>query len=179
MQRAIPLIVLLVGGMCLAQQSPSFKLEEHVLNSGGTPSEGAELTSASFSVRLASIGDAVMAGGLSGASFEMDTGFVAAYRPPGEVAPALRFTDSQTLVWPAELSAGVYNLYRDDTSDGFGNCEEENLSAPTRIDSAVPTNGATFFYLVTVTNRLAEEGTKGFQSNATERRGAVGLPPCP
>jgi len=186
MKRAISLLVLLAGGTCLAQQSPNFKLEEVVLNSGGTPSGAAEPTSASFRLTLASIGDAVAATGLGAASVELDAGFVAAYRPPGEVAPAcggsgacLRFTDSQTLAWPAEPSAGVYSVYRDDTSDGFGNCEEQNLNAPTTTTSAIPAGGERFFYLVTVTNRLAEEGTKGFRSDATERLGAVGLPPCP
>jgi len=187
MNRAIPLIVLLVGSTCLAQQSPSFKLEEYALNSGGTPSGAAVPTSASFSLTLASIGDAVVASGLGAASIKLEAGFDAAYRPPGEVAPTcggsfgpcLRFTDSQTLVWPAELSAGLYNLYRDDTSDDFGNCEERNLSATTTTALAIPAVGETFFYLVTVTNRLAEEGTKGFRSDATERLGAVGLPPCP
>jgi hypothetical protein len=77
------------------------------------------------------------------------------------------------LTWPAERSAGVYNLYRDDTSDGFGSCEEQDIAGTTTTDTATPT--AAFFYLVTVQNRLAEEGTKGFQSNATERLGAV----CP
>ena len=87
------------------------------------------------------------------------------------------FTDSETLTWPAEPSAGVYNLYRDDTSNGFGDCEEQDITGTTTTDTATPT--AAFFYVVTVENRLAEEGTKGFQSIATERQGGVDLPVCP
>ena len=136
-----------------------------------------------FSITLASIGDRVVSSGLASSSFGMDVGFDAAYRPPGEVAAAcgtgvehcLRFTDPQTLIWPGERSAGVYNLYRDDTSDGFGHCEQQDLADTTATDAATPTSGTSFFYLVTVENRLGEEGTKGFGSNTSERLGAV----CP
>ena len=88
-------------------------------------------------------------------------------------------TDRQTLVWSAEFSAGVYNLYRDDTSDGYGNCEEQDIAATTTTDAAKPTANSTFYYLVTVKNRLSEEGPKGFQSNGFERQGTVALPACP
>ncbi len=175
---------LVLTSVALAQTSTNFTLEEYTLNSGGTPSQGVDLTSASFSITLASIGDTAVATGLSSASFEADVGFDAAYPPPGEVAaacgagePCLVFTNSETLTWPVEPSAGVYNLDRDDTSDGFGNCEEQDIAGTTTTDTATPT--AAFFYLVTVENRLAEEGTKGFQSNATERVGGTGLPVCP
>ncbi len=184
MKLRIILAGLLLCGTALAQTSTNFKLEEYTLNSGGTPSQGVDLTSASFSITLASIGDGVVATGLASSSFGMDVGFDVAYPPPGEVAatcgagePCLVFTDSETLTWPAERSAGVYNLYRDDTSDGYGDCEQQDIAGTTTTDTATPT--AAFFYLVTAENRLAEEGTKGFQSNATERLGAVGLPPCP
>ncbi len=177
--------VLLLSGVVLAQTSTNFKLEEYTLNAGGTPSQGVELTSTSFSITLASIGDGVVATGLSSSSFEADVGFDAAYPPPGEVAatcgasgePCLVFTDSETLTWPAEPSAGVYNLYRDDISNGFGDCEEQDIAGTTATDTATPTTA--FFYLATVENRLAEEGTKGFQGNATERLGGVDLPVCP
>ena len=180
MRLRIILAGLVLSGTALAQTSTSFTLEEHTFNSGGTPSQGVDLTSTSFTITLASIGDGVVATGLASSSFGMEVGFDAAYPPPGEVAatcavgqPCLVFTDSETLTWPAERSAGVYNLYRDDTSDGFGSCEEQDIAGTTTTDTATPT--AAFFYLVTVENRLAEEGTKGFQSNATERLGAV----CP
>ena len=182
MRPNIVLAGLVLTSVALAQTSTSFTLEEYALNSGGTPSQGADLTSASFSITLASIGDGVVASGLASSSFGMEVGFDAAYPPPGEVAaacgagePCLVFTDSETLIWPAERSAGVYNLYRDDTGDGFGDCEEQDIAGTTTTDSSTPTAGNAFFYLVTVENRLAEKGTKGFQSNLTERLGAV----CP
>ena len=177
--------VLVLSSLALAQTSSNFTLEEYTFNAGGTPLQGIDLTSASYSITLASIGDSVVATGLSSGSFQADVGFDVAYPPPGEVAatcgasgdPCLVFTDSETLTWPAEPSAGVYNLYRDDTSNGFGDCEEQDITGTTTTDTATPT--AAFFYLVTVENRLAEEGTKGFQSIATERRGGVVLPVCP
>ncbi len=182
MRLRVILAGVVLSGTALAQTSTNFTLEEYTLNSGGTPSQGVNLTSASFSITLASIGDNVVATGLSSASFEADVGFDAAYPPPGEVAatcgagePCLVFTDSETLTWPAEPSAGVYNLYRDDTGDGFGDCEEQDIAGTTTTDSSTPTAGNAFFYLATVENRLGEEGTKGFESDATERLGAV----CP
>ena len=179
--------LLLLSGAALAQTSTSFTLEEYALNAGGSPSQGVALSSASFSITLASIGDTVVATGLSSGSFSLDAGFGVAYPPPGEVAvacgtgePCLLFTDSETLTWPAERSAGVYILYRDDTSDGYGNCEQQELAATTTTDAATPTTNNTFYYLVTVENRLSEEGTKGFQSDMTTKRlGSFGLPPCP
>ncbi len=185
MRPTIVLAGLVLTSAALAQTSTSFTLEEYTLNAGGTPSQGQVLSSSSFSITLASIGDTLVATGLSSSSFEADVGFDAAYPPPGEVAatcgasgePCLVFTDSETLTWPAEPSAGVYNLYRDDTSNGFGDCEEQDIAGTTTTDTATPTTA--FFYLVTVENRLAEEGTKGFQSNATERVGGTGLPVCP
>ncbi len=184
MRLKIILAGLALSGTALAQTSTSFTLEEYTLNSGGTPSQGVDLTSASFSITLASIGDGVVATGLASSSFGMEVGFDAAYPPPGEVAatcgvgqPCLVFTDSETLTWPAERSAGVYNLYRDDISNGFGDCEEQDIAGTTTTDTAIPTTA--FFYLATVENRLAEEGTKVFQSNATERLGGTGLPVCP
>ena len=167
---------LVLTSVALAQTSTSFTLEEYTLNSGGTPSQGVDLTSTSFSITLASIGDGVVANGLASSSFGMDVGFDVAYPPPGEVGD-LFLTDKQTLVWSAEQSAGVYNLYRDDISNGFGDCEEQGIAGTTTTDRAAPTTA--FFYLVTVENRLAEEGTKGFQSNSTERLGGTGLPVCP
>jgi len=80
-RRVIVLAVLLSSGLVLAQTSTNFKLEEHTFNSGGTPSQGVQLTSVSFSVTLASIGDTVVATGLSSTSFEADVGFDVAYPP--------------------------------------------------------------------------------------------------
>ena len=149
MKRALAFLVLFLGGGVLAEESASYKLKEHTFNSGGTPSQGTVLTSASFSITLASMGDTVAATGMSSSSFQLDTGFDAAYPPPGEVV-GLRLTDEETFVWSSESSAGLYNLYRDDTRDGFGNCEEQNLTATTTTDTSTPAVGSVFYYLVTV-----------------------------
>ena len=179
MRQAIVLTVLLSSGVVLAQSSTSYQLEEYAFNAGGTPSQGQELTSASFSITLASIGDSIAATGMSSSSFQLDVGFDVAYPPPGEVL-GLMLTDKETLVWDVEPSAGLYNRYRDDTSDGYGNCEEQDIAGTMTTDSSTPSAGNTFHYLVTVENRLAEEGTKGFRSDGiTERLGSVGLPVCP
>ncbi len=92
----------------------------------------------------------------------------------------MAFTDAQTLVWNPERSVGTYNLYRDLLSGlaglGYGGCEQQELTGETATDSDAVPAGDGFFYLVTAENLLAEEGTKGFLSNATER----GNPsPCP
>ncbi len=179
-------LLLLALGTASAQTSASFQLEEYTLNAGGTPSQGTEVVSASFRLTVASIGDSVSATGLGSASFQLDSGFGVAYPPPGEVAAmcggagaCLAFTDLQTLIWPTERSAGHYNLYRDDTSGGYGTCEQQDLGATTATDLSAPSTGNAFYYLVTVENRLAEEGTKGFQSGAIERLGATDLLACP
>jgi len=169
---------LLLAGPALAQESASFKLEEHVFNAGGHPEAGGALTSASFKISLDSIGEEVMAASLTSASFHMGGGFGTVYPPPGEVT-GLRFTDKTTLVWDPEKSVGIYNLYRDLISNlaglGFGNCQQQDLAAATATDAdAVPLNDG-FSYLATAENRLDEEGTKGFQSNGTQRLGTA----CP
>ena len=134
---------------------------------------------AQLGITLASIGDSVVAIGMSSTSFQLDVGFDAAYPPPGEVLD-LTLTDKETLVWNAEPSAGLYNVYRDDTSDGYGSCEEQNLVATMTTDTTTPPVGYAFHYLVTVKNRIADEGTKGFQNDmTTERLGLFDLPPCP
>lgn len=89
------------------------------------------------------------------------------------------FTDAQTLSWSVERSAGAYDLYRDDTSDDYGNCEQQNLAGNTATDPSIPAANSRFFYLVTAKNSLREEGTKGFRSDSTERLGENDLPVCP
>lgn len=174
--------VLLAGLMAapaLAQQSPSYTLEEFVLNAGGHPKDGAILASASFHVRLDAVGDAIAGPGLSGPSLRVDGGFVGAYPPPGEVL-GLRFIDSATLLWRPERSIGVYNLYRDLLSalsgGNYGTCRQYDLAAETAIETGAPPTGNGWFYLVTAENRLREEGTKGRSSAGTERSNPL---PCP
>ena len=177
------LVVLLLCGSVSAQSSPSYTLEEHAFNAGGAATAGVVLSSPNFQITLASVGEPLVRRGLGSASFGLDAGFDSAYPPPGEVAPrcgtgampCLRFTDAQSLTWPADPAAGVYNLYRDDTGDGYGSCEQQSIADAGTMDGNEPSPGAAFYYLVTVRNRLGEEGTKGTASDTSERLGTL----CP
>ena len=176
--------VLLIGALglaaglpALAQASASYRLNEHVFNSGGHPADGVVVSSPSYRIRLDAIGDAALGVGLSSASFHAETGFASAYPPPGEVAQLLA-PDKQTLTWHPERSAGRYNLYRGliDTLPGleYGACFRQEIAGTTATDTETPAAFHAWFYLVTVENRLEEEGTKGYGSSA-ERGGIV----CP
>lgn len=105
-------------------------------------------------------------------------GLLAGSLAPGEVT-GLVFTTPDTIVWNAHLAAGGYYLYRDLQSNlsglGFGQCEQQSLTGHTTTDFDPIPAGDGFFYLVTVRNRLGEEGTKGSRSDGTERLGNV----CP
>jgi hypothetical protein len=91
----------------------------------------------------------------------------------------LRFTVPTTLVWEPEPSAGRYNLYRAalGTLGGlaYGACAQQDLTSATTNDATAVPAGSGLFFLVTVENRLREEGSKGFRSSGTERTGTV----CP
>ena len=105
----------------------------------------------------------------------MDAGLVPAYPPPREVT-GLVFLDDDTLHWDPEPSVGVYNLYRDTLpalpEGGYGSCDQQGLTTTGATDVAPPPGvGDGYFYLVTAENRLAEEGTKGFDTGAVERQG--------
>ena len=178
MKKTIILVAVLFALPALAQQSANFKLTEHVFNGGGHPSDGLVLASTSYRVTLDALGESVVQGGMTSTTFRMDASFASAYPAPGEVG-GLAFTDGQTLDWSAERSAGVYDLYRDETPGGYGTCEQSDLPGPAATDASTPAVGDCFFYLVTVKNRLGEEGTKGFRSNAGERLGATDPPVCP
>jgi len=169
-------LALLLASTALAQSSESFDLEERVLNSGGTPAGGTVPASAGFRVTLASIGEALSATGAGSASFAVDSSFASAYPPPGE-AVGLRFPDAQTLEWAPERSTGGYNLYRGALGEflGFGACLRQGIPDETTSDDDPVPPGSGFFYLVTASNRLGEEGTKGFQGDGAERGGDV----CP
>lgn len=161
-----------------AQQSASFEVDSSELNAGGRPLDGVETTSAAFRVRLDAIGDAFVLGEASSTSYRTGSGFVGRYRPPGEVE-GLLFPDDRTLVWSAEPSAGTYNLYRGALGDlgalQFGSCTEQDVAATTTTDGDPLPAGDGYAYLVTVLNRLREEGSKGFGSDGSERLGGV----CP
>jgi hypothetical protein len=160
------------------QTSTSYKLTESTLNAGGDPQNSSYAASASYRIKLDAIGEALIAVGLYSASFHLDAGFVEAYPPPKEILN-LRWTSQTALAWDPELSVGSYDLYRDLLSTlpgGFGACFQAGIGGETWTDATIPSVGSGLFYLVTARNRLAEEGTKGHQSNGAERPNPS---PCP
>jgi hypothetical protein len=173
----IAILYLTVSFALLAQTSASYKLTESAFNAGGNPAP--VLTSTSYQVTLDAVGDSVSGGTLSSASFNSSPGFPAAYPPPGEVA-TVRFTDITTLVWTPEGSTGTYNLYRGlitDLPGSYGTCKlPANIVGETTTDSDVPSSGQCYFYLVTAENRIAEEGTKGSDSEGNPHPNPS---PCP
>lgn len=144
-----------------AQSSRDYTLEEHTLNSGGTASSQA---SAAYRLSLTSLGESGLSEGLSGAGHRSDQGFVIRYRPPGEVHQ-LEFLDGTTLRWNGEPSAGTFSVYRDAlgswVNDDYGDCIRSDLATNQWSDVVDPPVGTGRFYLVTVRNRLTEEGTLG------------------
>lgn len=175
--RALSGLLLVVASVCVAQESPSFKLVESAFNAGGDPANGSWPSSASFRMNLDAIGDAALGTGPASASFRLDGGFVSGYRPPREVT-GLRLADALTLVWEAEPSTGDYNLYRGNLGSftAYGNCLQSRLVTTTTTDAGSPASRAGYYYLVTAENRLDEEGTKGTNSAGAPR---VNAAPCP
>ncbi len=176
--RLFILVLLLSTLPALGQASASFRLSEHSFNEGGHPSAGTAPASASFRISLGSIGGGPTGRGLASASFRMDGGFVSAYLPPGETH-GLHLSDHETLVWDAEPSAVSYDLYRGLLGSlpglDYGDCWTQDIAGLAATDADPLGAGTGFFYLVTATNRLGEGGTKGFQSNSSERTGSA----CP
>ncbi|RMG43699.1 MAG: hypothetical protein D6718_11535 [Acidobacteria bacterium] len=178
------LIVVMVLGLAgartsaLAQQSASYRMDEHVLDQGGRPADGVTASSASYRVSLDSLGEGLVRAGLASATYHMDGSFGAAYPPPGEVL-GLRFADQQTLAWSPERSVGVYEVYRDGLAaiagGGYGTCWQQDVAGESVTDSDPIAPGEGFFYLVTARNRLDEEGTKGRDSAGSDRAGSA----CP
>jgi hypothetical protein len=175
---AVLLLVLVAGLPAAAQQSASFRLEEHVTNAGGRPEQGTIAQSASFQIRLDAIGDGVNLAGLASASFGMDAGFVMPYPPPEEVTGVL-FTTHEKMIWDPEKSTGTYSVYRGLISSlsglVYGSCLAPGIVEETTDDAVVPDPDTGFFYLITAENLLAQEGTKGFRSGGAERANAF---PC-
>lgn len=173
-RKLVVLAGLLLVVPILAQQSPNYQLSDHTFNVGGHT----QLLSTSYQLTFVSIGDGTVGSGLSSTSYWMEGSFGAAYPPPGEVR-GLRFSDAETLLWNPERSANDYNLYRDLLSNlvslSYGNCEQQNLPVTAVTDNDPVPTGDGYFYIVTVENRLGEEGTKGFDSSDFVRDGAV----CP
>ena len=171
-------LVVLTGLLATAgtasQESPGYRLTEHVFNAGGHPEGGTALTSTSYRVTLDAVGESIAGSGLQSTSYRADSGFGSAHPPPGEVLN-LRFIDDQTLVWDPEKSVGVYVLYRDVLSSlsglGYGVCRQQALANETATDNDPVPVADGFFYLVTAESRLGEEGTKGTDGGGMERQG--------
>ena len=176
-RRRIPLVLLLAFPV-FAQESASYKLDDHTLNAGGKPADGVVLSSTTYKITFDAIGDAAVGADLSGTGYRMDGSFLPCFPPPGEVV-GLRFTDAQTLTWQPEKSVGVYNLYRGLVNglDGtlYGSCEKSNIDTNTTTDGDPVPEGDGHYYLVTAKNRLGEEGTLG-QSSEEERFPASACP---
>jgi hypothetical protein len=179
--RLVAAILLAGGGVIVparAQTSASFKLNEATFDNGGDPRQGSLLSAAHYKVTFDVIGGSLVRQGASSAGFRSDAGFAAGYPPPGEVA-GVTFPNKTTLQWRPERSLGAYEVYRDPLAAlpaSFGTCFASGLTAESTTDASSPSAGAGFFYLVTVRNRLREEGTKGFLSDGSTR----GNPsPCP
>lgn len=136
------------------------------------------LASSSFQVTFDALGDPVVTAGLASASFHMEGGFVGAFPPPGPVG-GLNFATPSGFTWDSEPSAGTYNLYRgvlNGLPGTYGSCNQSGLQNTGWIEAADPAPGQGWFYLVTVENRLLEEGTKGYTSGGVERSNSS---PCP
>ncbi len=165
----LPVLALGVASGASAQSSASHRIEQGTVNNGGHPP--VVLSSASHQLTLGSIGDAITAGSPSGPSHRINGGLPSVYAPPGEVTN-LRLVAGGSVSWNPESSAGSYNLYRGDLLDlptTYGTKVQAALPGPTTSDSTTPSPGGCFFYLVTATNRLAEEGPKGFDSDGNPR----------
>lgn len=170
MRRCLCVLLVLCGSAVLtAQSSANYQIEQGTFNNGGNPSP--ELSSASYKMTLDAIGDSLSATGLTSSSYGMDAGFPPDYRPPGEVLN-LRFPGKTTLTWTPETSVGSYNLYRGDLAAlpvTYGAKVQSGLTAATASDTQSPDPGECLIYLVTASNRLNEEGTKGTTSSGTPR----------
>jgi hypothetical protein len=169
---------LLLAPAALAQQSANYKLTEWTINAGGDPMNGNSAASVSFKIKLDAIGDAVLGAGQASASFHADSGFVDVYAPAGEIQNQ-RFTNVSTMTWDAERSVGVYEVYRGTIGSlpgTYGACFQSSIGSTTASDATAPPVGAAWFYIVTAKNRIGEEGTKGYDSNSTQRANPA---PCP
>ncbi len=172
------ILIVLSATWVTAQQSPTYKLEEHAFNSGGEPGGDNQMISKSFKITLASIAEPASAIYLSSAGFRMDVGFDPIFPAPGEVA-GLGFTNKTDMTWSVEHSAGTYNLYRQVLSSFVTgtalDCLQKGYVTPSAQDLDPAPTADGFAYLVTVRNRLREEGTTGQASTGLPRATV----PCP
>ena len=159
-----------------AQQSTSYRITEWSLNSAGRPLGGVIASSPGYRITLDAVGD-LQSQGLASASYRLDGSFASTHRPPDQVL-GLGFGSKTLLAWSPEPSAVRYQVYRGlvgGLPGSFGGCLGTTTGTSTP-DIQVPSVGASFFYLVTARNSLAEEGTKGFQSSGAPRPNSS---PCP
>jgi hypothetical protein len=172
----------LCGAAVFAQSSASHDMTAHVVNAGGNPAQGMVLSSGSYLVSIDAVGEGLAAPFLGSPSYSMGVGFVAPYPPPGEVLGLRLLGDKSTLVWSPEGSIGHYDVYRDligHLPGSYGQCRASRVAAESLVDPDLPPalpDGRGFFYLVTASNLLDEEGTKGFDSQHVERSNSA---PCP
>ena len=174
----VALATLLICSPLLAQSSPSFSLQEHTLNSGGSPANGAVASSSSFKISADSIGDPFAMTHSESTSYTLDGGFITAYPPPSEVI-GVHLPEKGKLEWAPEASAGTYCVYRGllgQMAEGYGACLASELEDESALVPADPNVGQCYFYIVTARNRLGEEGTMGCGSGGQERQPDTGCP---
>jgi hypothetical protein len=172
----------LAAGLFLAAALPSMaaaaEVSESTFNAGGHPEQGVVPASAAFMISLGSLGEPFPFMDLRDRML-LQTGFLGGLHPPGEVLN-LRFIDPIALAWDPEPSAGSYNLYRGSIGGAPGDpgaCLQPELPDTSTIDlDPAPPAGQAWFYLVTVKNRLGENGTPGFDSQGAPRPDPS---PCP
>lgn len=160
-----------VASICHGQTSASYRLTEYTFNNGGNPSPA--LTSTHYRISFDALGDGILGGRLSSASYKADSGFVSYFPPPGEVLN-LRFSNATTMAWTPEQSVGKYDVYWGPLSGlpagDYGDFASCGLGSNTAADpSGAPPPGTAYFFLVSANNTLNEEGTLGQRSDGTTR----------
>lgn len=173
---AFPRAILIAAGLLalpallVAQSSTNYNIEQGAINAGGNPAP--VLTSTNYKITLDSVGDSVAGTGMSSTSYRSDCGFPPDYVPPEEVLNQ-RFSSPTLMTWDPEPSVGVYDVYRGLTTGfsggSYGSCLQAGLTAASYTDSASPSSGQCWFYLVTAENRLGEQGTSGYLSDGSQR----------
>lgn len=181
----ILLLVVLCGGAAIpaaAQSSDDYSITDAVINAGGTPADGLILHSADFVVTLSSIGDAAAGPLLTGESFQLEPGLITANAPVANET-SLRFLDRNTLSWTPTPPAVAYSIYKGNTlnlpSLDYGACFRNRLPVElgtTFVDPDLPPRGQAITYLVTGSNRLAEEGSLGTSSAGARREASLSCP---
>jgi len=173
-------LVLALALPAWAQESTSYRIEEHALNAGSHPAEGTTMSSTSFRIALDAIGDPFAGIALGSTSFHLQAGMLAGGTPPGEVTGMVFLADGVTLQWSPEPSAGTYNVYRGllsaRSATNYGNCLLQGIADTSAADTAMPPLEDGYFYHATVENLFGEEGTLGYDSALIERPNAA---PCP